>query len=179
MSVIQWAALLSVQEKTNSVVITGGNYDVDCSIVDPGAKVLYEESKKQYDHFSHTAEKTGVYKVCFSNEFSTFSHKTVYFDLQTREEPALIPEMHNRVSALTQMESSSVLIHEILKTISESQTHYRLREAIDRIRAEEIHEHVMYWSVGETLILFVVSISQVVMLKSFFTDKKSIPGLGF
>lgn len=70
------------------------------------------------------------------------------------------------------MESACVTIHEALKTVIDSQTHYRLREAQDRIRADDLNERVSYWSVGETVILFVVSISQVVLLKSFFTEKR-------
>uniref|UniRef100_A0A8C4SIT9 Transmembrane p24 trafficking protein 3 n=1 Tax=Erpetoichthys calabaricus TaxID=27687 RepID=A0A8C4SIT9_ERPCA len=98
----------------------------------------------------------GVYKCCFSNEFSTFSHKTVYFDFQGGNDPPIVPEMLNRITALTLKESSCVTIHEALKTISDSQTHYRLRE---------------------TIILCVVSISQVVMLRSFFTDKNASLGV--
>jgi len=58
-------------------VVTGGHYDVDVIVQDPTKKVLYKEVKKQYDSFTFTAEVTGEYSACFSNEFSTFSHKLV------------------------------------------------------------------------------------------------------
>lgn len=74
------------------------------------------------------------------------------------------------------MESACVTIHEALNTVIDSQTHYRLREAQDRSRAEDLNGRVSYWSVGETLILFVVSVGQVMLLKSFFTEKR--PGSG-
>lgn len=64
-------------------------------------------------------------------------------------------------------------IHEILKVVSDSQTWYRLREAQDRLRAEDLNERVHIWSIGEAIILFVVCIGQVLMLKSFFNDKKA------
>ena len=32
--------------------------------------------------YTFKAEKTGEYVACFSNEFSTFSHKLVYIDFQ-------------------------------------------------------------------------------------------------
>ncbi|XP_067412182.1 transmembrane emp24 domain-containing protein 3 [Emydura macquarii macquarii] len=156
-------------------VITGGHYDVDCYVEDPNGKTLYKESKKQYDSFPHRAEVTGVYTFCFSNEFSTFSHKTVYFDFQVGDEPPILPDM-NRVTALTQMESACVTIHEALNTVIDSQTHYRLREAQDRNRAEDLNNHVSYWSVGETLLLLVVSVSQVMLLKSFFTETRQTTG---
>lgn len=155
-------------------VITGGNYDVDCYMEDPTGRILYKETKKQYDSFNHKTEVKGVYKFCFSNEFSTFTHKTVYFDFRAGDEPPIIPEVGNRVTALTQMESACVTIHEALKAVIESQTHYRLREAQDRGRAEDLNSRVSFWSVGETVILFVVSIGQVMMLRSFFTEKSPI-----
>ncbi|NXW96237.1 TMED3 protein, partial [Larus smithsonianus] len=157
-------------------VITGGHYDVDCFVEDPNGRTIYKETKKQYDSFPHRTEVQGVYTFCFSNEFSTFSHKTIYFDFQVGDEPPILPDMSNRVTALTQMESACVTIHEALNTVIDSQTHYRLREAQDRSRAEDLNGRVSYWSVGETLILFVVSIGQVMLLKSFFTEKR--PGSG-
>ncbi|KAG9330812.1 hypothetical protein JZ751_017287 [Albula glossodonta] len=140
-------------------VIAGGNYDVDCFVTDPQNNVLYQERKRQYDSFSYATTSKGVYKVCFSNEFSTFTHKTVYLDFRSGEEAPLLPDM-NRATALTQV-------------VADSQTWYRLREAQDRIRAEDLNERISYWSIGETILLFVVSLGQVLMLKSFFTEKKT------
>ncbi|XP_044517779.1 transmembrane emp24 domain-containing protein 7 isoform X2 [Gracilinanus agilis] len=124
-------------------VITGGHYDVDCRLEDPDGVVLYKEMKKQYDSFTFTAIRNGTYKFCFSNEFSTFTHKTVYFDFQVGEDPPLFPS-ENRVSALTQMESACVSIHEALKSVIDYQTHFRLREAQGRSRAEDLNTRVAY-----------------------------------
>ena len=66
--------------------MTGGHYDVDVVLQDPTRKVLYKQIKKQYDSFTWTAEKTGEYVACFSNEFSTFSHKLVYIDFQVLQQ---------------------------------------------------------------------------------------------
>ncbi|KAM6949969.1 transmembrane emp24 domain-containing protein 3 [Lycodopsis pacificus] len=152
-------------------VIAGGNYDVDCFVTDPLNNVLYNEKKKQYDSFSHTTAMVGVYKVCFSNEFSTFTHKTVYLDFRHGDEEPLIHTMTGS-SALTQLESSCVAIHEVLKTVADSQTWYRLREAHDRTKADHLLDRVTYWSVGETVLLFVIGVGQVMMLKSFFSERK-------
>lgn len=74
----------------------------------------------------------------------------------------------------SQLESTCVSIHEILKVVSESQTWYRLREAHDRIRADHIQSNVTLWSLGETVLLFVIAVGQVVLLKSFFSEKKGL-----
>lgn len=84
-------------------VISGGHYDIDCYVEDPNGKTIYKETKKQYDSFPHHTEVKGVYTFCFSNEFSTFSHKTIYFDFQVGDEPPILPDMSNRVTALTQV----------------------------------------------------------------------------
>lgn len=69
---------------------------------DPQDNVLYNEKKKQYDNFSHTTTMKGIYKVCFSNEFSTYTHKTVYLEFRHGEEQPLLEGM-SRVPALTQV----------------------------------------------------------------------------
>uniref|UniRef100_A0A8C5LF48 Transmembrane emp24 domain-containing protein 7 pseudogene n=1 Tax=Jaculus jaculus TaxID=51337 RepID=A0A8C5LF48_JACJA len=149
-----------------------GHYDVDCRLEDPDGEVLHKEMKKQHDSFTFTASKNGTYRFCFSNEFSTITHKTVYFDFQVGEDPPLFPS-ENRDSALTQVESACVSIHEALKSVIDYQTHVRPREAQGRSRAEDLNTRVAYWSVGEALVLLVVSIGQVFLLQSFFSDKRT------
>lgn len=86
----------------SSQVISGGNYDVDCFVTDPQGSVLYNEKKKQHDNFSHTTTMKGIYKVCFGNEFSSYTHKTVYLEFRHGEEQPLLESM-SRVTALTQV----------------------------------------------------------------------------
>ena len=80
----------------------GGNYDVDMALTAPNGQQLYKDTKKQYDSFTWTTDKKGEYKFCFSNEFSTFTHKVVYFDFQVGEEkPIFEGESHD--TAMTQV----------------------------------------------------------------------------
>lgn len=72
------------------------------------------------------------------------------------------------------MEQASVNIHENLNTILDAQTHYRLNEAKGRKRAEELNSRVMSWSLFETCVVLLIGIGQVMILKNFFTDKRSI-----
>ncbi|KAL3110669.1 hypothetical protein niasHT_017547 [Heterodera trifolii] len=100
-------------------------YDVDVMLEDPNGKVLYKEARKQLDTHTYKTVANGTYKVCFSNEFSTFSHKVVYLDWQT---------------------------------------HHRLREATSRKRAEDLNERVTYWSLGQTAVVLLIGVGQVVLL---------------
>ncbi|XP_064645427.1 transmembrane emp24 domain-containing protein 7-like [Lineus longissimus] len=153
-------------------VIMGGNYDVDMELVAPNGQSLYKDQKKQYDSFTWTTDQKGIYKFCFSNEFSTFTHKTVYFDFQVGDEPAIVPDLAKQATAMTQMETSAVAIHEALKVVNDYQTHHRLRESTARGFAEDLNERVQLWSIGESIIILIIGIGQVLVLRSFFTDKK-------
>jgi len=152
-------------------VVTGGQYDVDVQIEAPNKEVIYKEVKKQYDTFTWTPKVSGVFSFCFSNEFSTFSHKLIYLDLQVGEESPL-PGVGEHATALTQLESSAQQIHENLNSVLDYQTHHRLREAQGRKRAEDLNERVLLWSACETLAVLVIAVGQVVILRNFFHERR-------
>lgn len=152
-------------------VVTGGQYDVDVTLEDPKKEIIYRQVKSQFDTHTFTAQITGVYVVCFSNEFSTFSHKLVYMDFQVGDE-APLPGLGEHVTVMTQMESSAQEIHRSLTTILDHQTHHRLREAQGRKRAEDLNERVMWWSIMETIAILCIAVGQVFVLKNFFSEKK-------
>ncbi|KAJ8311389.1 hypothetical protein KUTeg_010744 [Tegillarca granosa] len=190
-------------------------------LTSPSGQILYKDVKKQYDTFTWTSDQSGVYKFCFSNEFSTFSHKVVYFDFQVGDEKPLVEGDNQHATAMTMdktmdkqtingllldlkdqdhisivklyvqikqlqdnnkallngdlidnMETSAVNLHEDLKTVIDYQTHHRLREAQGRVFAEDLNERVFYWSLGQSLIILTIGIGQVLVLRSFFTDKR-------
>lgn len=152
-------------------VVTGGQYDVDVTLEAPDKRIIYKQIRSQFDTHTFTPTISGVYTVCFSNEFSTFSHKLVYMDFSVgNEEP--LPGIGEHVTVMTQMESSAQKIHESLNGIIDFQTHHRLREAQGRKRAEELNERVMQWSLLETFAIVVITIGQVYLLKNFFSEKK-------
>lgn len=93
-------------------VVTGGHYDIDFELIAPNKEVLYREVKKQYDTFSKKADIRGVYAACFSNEFSTFSHKLVYVDWQVGTEDPL-PGLGEHLTAMTQVYTFRCLINMI------------------------------------------------------------------
>ena len=152
-------------------VSAGGQLDVDVTLKDPQQRVIYEQTRATFDSHQFVAETTGVYMACFSNKFSSFSHKFVYVDFQVGDEPAL-PGIDEHATVLTQMETSSQSIHKSLNDILDAQTHHRLRESQGRKRAEELNERVMLWSSVETAAMLLIGIGQILVLRNFFTDRK-------
>nr|XP_040570066.1 transmembrane emp24 domain-containing protein 3-like isoform X1 [Lepeophtheirus salmonis] len=171
-------------------VVTGGQYDVDIVITDPRKAIIYQDQRKQYESFTFTALTSGEYSICFSNEFSTFSHKLVYFDLQVGEE-APLPGVGDHLTAMTQednfslkmylteMETSTQEVHKNLNSIDDFQTHHRLSETQGRKRAEDLNESVMIWSSFVSIAILLIGFLQVVILKSFFSEKKPSQMYGY
>ncbi|XP_038670164.1 transmembrane emp24 domain-containing protein 3-like [Scyliorhinus canicula] len=153
-------------------VISGGHYDVDCFIESPERRMIYRKHKIRYDSYSAKAEIPGIYSFCFGNQFSTFTHKKVFFHLEVGEMTPLLPIPVDKDAALTQLESSCNSIHFALSNVAKLQTQQRVQAAIDRLHAENIRTHIIYWASSETIILFLVTIGQVIILKRFFTDKR-------
>lgn len=150
-------------------VISGGHFDIDCHMVSPNTKTIYKEQRKQYDTFNHQTLEEGEYTFCFSNEFSTFAHKTVYFDLVIGDGDNSLPgDSGAHATALTQLESSAFSIHESLRLVVDYQNHHRLKERISREVAEYLCERVQNWSIGQTALIVVVAFGQVFMLRKLF-----------
>lgn len=149
-------------------VVTGGQYDVDVILEAPNTEIIYKQIKTQFDSHQFTASMSGAYKACFSNEFSTFSHKLVYMDFRVGDQ---LP-VGEHVTVMTQMESSAEEVHKHLSSILDYQTHHRLREAQARKRAEDLNIRVLLWSIMETLTILIISVGQVYVLRTFFTERK-------
>ena len=146
---------------------------MDLVLYGPGEKVIHEGRRKMYDSIDFETYETGEYYFCFSNEFSSFSHKVVYFDFIVGEEEPLTSEIGAHHTALTQLEAATVRIHETLKLVKDYQVHHRLRESQGRKTADYLNDRVQYWSLGEAIFLVLVGLTQVFILRRFFTEKKS------
>lgn len=154
-------------------VVTGGYYDVDMTLYDPRQTVIYQGIKKQFDTHQWTASIPGQYTFCFNNEFSTFSHKLVYFDFTVGEEDPLPNATNQAATAMTKIEATAAQIHENLNQILNAQTHYRLNESQGRKRAEDLNSHVNWWSALETFAVVLGGVVQVLILRSFFSNRRS------
>lgn len=152
-------------------VITGGQYDVDVELMAPNKEIIYKQIKSQFDSHQFTAAEHGVYVACFSNEFSTFSHKLIYMDFSLTDETPL-PGVDEHATVLTQMEQTAQEVHKSLNAILDYQTHHRLREAQGRKRAEDLNERVLWFSIIESVAVLIIAISTVVVLRSFFGERK-------
>ncbi|GAB1601502.1 transmembrane emp24 domain-containing protein 3-like [Argonauta hians] len=154
-------------------VIKGGNKDIDVSFLTPNGRFIYNEKRRQEDAIRIDASH-GNYEFCFSNEFSSLTHKIVFFSIRGESIDSLAVEMGQRKPSVeTAAESSCNVVHESMTKVVDHQKNYRLREAVGRYTAEVLNTHVLWWSIGLTCIICVACIGQVLILKTFFTEKLS------
>jgi len=153
-------------------VIAGGNYDVDVTLESPSGKFLYKETRKEHDSFKFETS-WGAYKLCFSNEFSTVTHKKVYFSLRPEQHDLLAAEGGKNVPSVnTFIESSMEKIHSSCTVVVHMQTQYRLNEAKGRNAADTLNLHVQWWSLSQAVVILLTGLGQVFSLRRFFTDKR-------
>ncbi|XP_063390884.1 transmembrane emp24 domain-containing protein 5 [Cydia fagiglandana] len=164
---------------------THGELDISFQLADAVGRVLVADYKKPENSHRHTATVEGDYRFCFDNSFSTFSTKTVFFDLMTTSDDA--PE--HDYDEDKEMELGNSLESYIMKVrdISESITRVKdnvgaarrlqeahsAREARDRNLAEEMNARVMTWSMWQIVLMIGVGITQVIFVRSLFEDKHS------
>lgn len=77
------------------------------AIEGPSNEIIYQQYKSQFDSHTFIPQVSGVYAVCFSNEFSTFSHKVVYMDFQVGEEKSL-PILEEHITVMTRVRNHSI-----------------------------------------------------------------------
>jgi hypothetical protein len=138
----------------------------------PSGRILYQDQRKQYDSINFNAEEEGQYEVCFSNEFSTFTHKLVFVDWQVGDEAPLINGAQVPLNAMTLMESSLQTIHDRMSEVADQQKHYQMREAQGRAHAEDLNERVQIWSILQLGVIVLVGGLQITLIKSFFANRR-------
>ncbi|CAH0730737.1 unnamed protein product, partial [Brenthis ino] len=164
---------------------THGELDVSFQLTDPVGRVIVTDYKKPENAHRHTSILEGDYRFCFDNTFSTFSEKTVFFDLMIDNEETSEKdydedkEMELGNSAETYMMRVKDISDSVSRVKDNVSTARRLQELLsahearDRNLAEEMCDKVMKWSLGQIIFMSVVGITQVYFLKSLFEDSNN------
>lgn len=152
-------------------VFSGGNNDVDVDLMSPTKQIIYSDQRQQYGTHSWKTDVAGEYTFCFSNKFSSITHKMVYFDFQAGNEQPVKLSPGDITNEMTQMETSLFKSFENLRNVIDYQKHHMLREAQGRSFAEDLNERVQHWSIAQTVVIVVTSICQIVVVRSFFSDR--------
>ena len=104
-------------------VLKGGNLDIDVEIKSPRGKSLYLEKRRQRDKLPLEVS-VGIFQFCFSNEFSSLTHKIVHFsispqDVDTRALAREVDKAAIRPGVNTLTEQTLETIHASITRVSQ------------------------------------------------------------
>ncbi|KAK7103651.1 transmembrane emp24 domain-containing protein 7-like [Littorina saxatilis] len=154
-------------------VVRGGQKDLNVQIITPNGMVLYDKERATSDEVTFTPQN-GEFKFCFSNEFSKMTDKVVTFSLRPAFTSSLSEEIGDTVPRVKKSsETSCDVIHEATSAALDFQRKYRIRESIGRHLAEQLNRMVTWWSMGQSLVVMLCSVGQVLVLRTFFMEKRS------
>ncbi|CAK1555958.1 unnamed protein product [Leptosia nina] len=172
-----------------------GELDISFQLSDPVGMMIVADYKKPENAHRHTAVLEGDYRFCFDNTFSTFSQKTVFFDLMIDNEDSQGKDYDDE----KEMELGNAAETYVMRVrdISESVTRVKdnvsaarrlqellsAHEARDRNLAEDMCDRVLKWSLVQIVLMSVIGVFQVYFVRSLFEDpsnrsfKKLVPNL--
>ncbi|XP_059618671.1 transmembrane emp24 domain-containing protein 5 [Phlebotomus argentipes] len=168
-------------------VIDGGHGDLDVSfeLFDPMSKVIFVDYKRSDNIHRHEAKVSGDYKFCFDNTFSSFSRKTVFFELIVEKDGEVDEENKwEDFEGLRPEEVYDMKVQDIQESIVRIRTHLtrarqlqdllRSFEARDRNVAEENYFKVNAWSFFQVVAMVAVGTIQVIMVRSLFDTNSKV-----
>ncbi|CAG8677118.1 6109_t:CDS:2 [Cetraspora pellucida] len=126
----------------------GGHLDVDFMIFDPNDHVLDSSERQSTGTHGFTAELSGRYTYCFSNEMSTVSEKIVSFNAHG------IVSVPDDGSHTDPLEKEIRELAEGLAAIKDEQEYIVMRERVHRDTAESTNDRVKWWSIFQFIVLF-------------------------
>lgn len=158
-------------------VIRGGKFDIDVTATDPDGVLWYEELRLSHDSVAFKAVN-GTYTFCFSNEFSSYTHKVVQFVLRPTDASYL--QMDTRLDdpfrviskAPTMVDNALDRILMACRDVAELQWDYKLREARSKYKAEELKLKVFYLASVVTVCILCSGMGQVYFLKMLFSPDR-------
>eukprot|EP01147_Barroeca_monosierra_P003169 gene3169-5912_t len=130
-------------------VVYGGRLDIDAELLGPTG-LIWSRRKSQTDEHA-------------------FNSPQVYFDVTVGVKEGA--DALKDDSTMTQIEASISAIHTAFRRIVNFQTHLRMRESYHRHTAEFMNERVQWVSGAEAITLVLVSVFQVIYLRSLFSEK--------
>ncbi|OWZ60417.1 COPII-coated vesicle protein [Cryptococcus neoformans] len=143
----------------------GGHLDIDFYVTDPQGKVIHTKNKQPQGSWSITASTEGRFTFCFSNEMSSYTTKTLSFNVHGQlymgddEQIAPVEQEVRDLSAGLQL-------------VKDEQAYLVVRERVHRNTCESTNSRVKWWSIAQIVILLAVCGWNIHYLKSWFEVKR-------
>nr|GLL44110.1 transmembrane emp24 domain-containing protein p24beta3-like [Ipomoea trifida] len=142
---------------------------IDFTVTSPGDNVVHSMKGTSGDKFEFKAPRSGMYKFCFHNPYST--PETVSFYIHVGH----IPNEHNlaKDEHLDPINVKIAELREALESVTAEQKYLKARDARHRHTNESTRRRVIFYTVGEYILLALASSLQVVYIRRLFSKVKT------
>ncbi|EEF45227.1 transmembrane emp24 domain-containing protein p24beta3 [Ricinus communis] len=138
---------------------------IDLTVTSPADNVVHTVKGTSGDKFEFKAPRSGMYKFCFHNPYST--PETVSFYIHVGH----IPNAHDlaKDEHLNPINVKIAELREALESVTAEQKYLKARDARHRRTNESTRKRVIGYTVGEYILLGLVSTLQVVYIRRLFS----------
>ncbi|XP_058069778.1 transmembrane emp24 domain-containing protein p24beta3 [Magnolia sinica] len=138
---------------------------IDLTVTSPGGNTVHQLKGTSGDKFEFKAPRSGMYKFCFQNPYST--PETVSFYIHVGH----IPNEHDlaKDEHLDPVNVKIAELREALESVSAEQQYLKARDARHRHTNESTRRRLLFYTLAEYLALACASGLQVVYIRRLFS----------
>ncbi|XP_057505966.1 transmembrane emp24 domain-containing protein p24beta3-like [Actinidia eriantha] len=138
---------------------------IDFTVMSPAGNVVHTQKGTSGDKFQLKAPRSGMYKFCFHNPYST--PETVSFYIHVGH----IPNEHDlaKDEHLDPINVKIAELREALESVTAEQKYLKARDARHRRTNESTSKRVMFYTLVEYAVLALLSALQVLYIRRLFS----------
>nr|XP_043628668.1 transmembrane emp24 domain-containing protein p24beta3 [Erigeron canadensis] len=138
---------------------------IDFIVSSPGGNVVQTMKGTSGEKFEFKAPRSGMYQFCFHNPYST--PETVSFYIHVGH----IPNEHDlaKDEHLDPVNVKIAELREALESVTAEQKYLKARDARHRHTNESTHKRVIFYTIGEYILLALASGLQVIYIRRLFS----------
>lgn len=138
---------------------------IDFIVTAPGGNTVHTLKGTSGDKFEFKAPRSGMYKFCFHNPYST--PETVSFYIHVGH----IPNEHDlaKDEHLDPINVKIAELREALESVTAEQKYLKARDTRHRLTNESTRKRVIFYTIGEYILLALASSLQVVYIRRLFS----------
>jgi len=143
---------------------------------DPDEKVILSKLYTSEGMFTFTSHSPGEHMIClYSNSSAWFSgaQLRVHLDIQVGEHT----QDYQQIATKDKLNELQLRVRQLMdqvEQITKEQNYQRYREERFRQTSESTNSRVLWWSIGQTVVLVLTGVWQMRNLKGFFEAKKLV-----
>ncbi|KAJ3023616.1 hypothetical protein HKX48_002165 [Thoreauomyces humboldtii] len=156
-------------------VQSGGAFDVDYDVTGPSNEEILTGHKERQGDFVFNSKAAGEHSFCFSNTMSTFTEKTIDFDITAEHEQSIAsPVAHDLAGRedakrdIRPLEESVTRLHGLAGVLGRHQKYFRTRENRNFDTVRSTQSRIFWFGTLEAVLLVVTAAFQVFVIQIFF-----------